>query len=384
MDFGLSEQEKMLVTSVNEFAAREYPLELVRDLDMREEMPREIVLKMAKIGLFGLPIRPEFGGTGGTTMENVLVIENLAKHFGAVSACYMMHVMMSRIIDAYGNQEQKEYFLRKMSEGEILIAFALTEPAGGTDVLSMTTYAEKKGDNYVLNGQKTWISFADIADYFIAVVRTDFNAPKKALGLSLFLFPQQTAGIDIKVLHKFGYRAFHCCEVFYDNVEVPATSMVGEVDRGLYNLLAALNMERLGAGAMALGVGQAAFEATLEYAKQRNAFGRPIGAFQHMQRYISDMAVNLEQARLLLYKAAWLDSQGEPAVLECNMAKFACTETAAQVASDAMRLFASAGYAAESDVQRYFRDARLGLFSPVSNEMIRNLICQQLGLPKSY
>jgi acyl-CoA dehydrogenase len=159
---------------------------------------------------------------------------------------------------------------------------------------------------------------------------------------------------------------------------------VGKIDEGFYNLLTTLNVERLGAGALALGVGQATFEASLQYAKQRNAFERPIGQYQHIQRYISDMAVNLEQARLLLYKAAWLDSQGKPAVLECNMAKLACTEAAAQTTSDAMRIFASVGYSTESDVQRYFRDSRVGLFAPVSNEMIRNLICQQLGLPRSY
>ena len=384
MDFELSQQEKMLLTSVEEFASKEFPLELVRELDEREEFPREIFTKMAKIGWLSLPIRPEYGGTGGTTIENILLIENLAKYFAAAAGGYLIHLMNSHLIELHGNEEQKGLFLPKLSKGEIFIAFALTEPSGGTDALAMSSYAERKGDHYVLNGQKTWISFADIADYILTVMRTDLNPPKKSMGITLFLVPRQSPGIEITPLRKLGYRAFHSCDVFYDNVEVPLHNVVGKIDEGFYNLLTSLNVERLGAGALALGVGQATFEASLQYAKQRNAFERPIGQFQHIQRYISDMAVNLEQARLLLYKAAWLDSEGKPAALECNMAKFACTEASAQTTSDAMRIFASVGYSSESDIQRYFRDSRVGLFAPVSNEMIRNIICQHLGLPRSY
>jgi len=317
-------------------------------------------------------------------MEIVILMENLARFFGPAAFGYILHLMHSHLIDLHGSREQKEFFLPKMARGEILVAISMTEPSGGTDALNMSSYAESSGDHYVLNGQKTWISLGDMAEYLMTVMRTDRKPKKKSQGVTLFLVPRANPKIEIIPIRKLGYRALHNCDVFYDGVEVSRSSVIGEVGQGFYHLLSALNVERIGAAALALGVGQAAFEASLQYARERNAFGRPIGQFQHIQRYISDMVLNLEQARLLLYKAAWLHSKGKPAALECNMAKLACTEVASQVTSDGMRIFASYGFSMESDIQRYFRDSRLGLFSPVSNEMIRNFICEHLKLPRSY
>jgi len=384
MDFELNRQEKMIQDSVVEFAKKEFPPEMVRELDEKEEFPREIFAKMAKADWFSLPIRQEYGGTGGTILEALLLIQNLSRYFAPAAFGYILHLMHAHLLDLHGSSEQKAYFLPKMASGEIFIAIAMTEPSGGTDALNMSSYAESDGDVFILNGQKTWISFADMCDFLITVMRTDVNPKKKSQGITLFISERENPNIEIRPIRKLGYRALHCCEVFYDKVEVPASNVIGKINQGFYHLLDTLNIERLGAAALALGVGEAAFEAALTYAKERIAFNRPIGQFQHIQRYISDMALSLEQARLLLYKAAWLCSKGKPAVLESNMAKLACTEATTQVTSDAMRIFGSYGFSMESEIQRYFRDSRLGLFSPVSNEMVRNLICEHFNLPRSY
>jgi alkylation response protein AidB-like acyl-CoA dehydrogenase len=242
----------------------------------------------------------------------------------------------------------------------------------------------KKNGKYIVNGQKIFITGAHVAHYLVAVVKTGDDKNKKTANLSVLLIDTKSPGLEIRRLNKLGVKATGTNEIFFTDVEVPIENLMGDEGKGWYQIVHTLNNERVTLAALSVGIGQAAFEYALKYARERIAFNKPIGQFQTIQGYLAEMITELEMARLLVYKAAWLQSQGKKCAQETAMAKLAASEAGFKATLQGMRIMGGYGYMMEYDMQRYFRDAVLFLEAPVSNEMIKNFICMELGLPRSY
>lgn len=386
MDFELSEEQRVFRESARRFLNKELTKERLRKSDEEEELPPGIWPKMAELGWLGIGLPEEYGGTGATIFEQVILMEEMSRYSPGLATCFMTtNSFGARTILANGSEEQKRFFLPKVSRGEIKFCLGLTEPGGGTDILgSLKTTAERQGTQYVIHGQKTFISDALIADFVVLVVRTDKNPVKKSKGLSLILVDLKSTGIELRKMRKLGIRPSTVSEIFLTDVQVPVENLLGQPNEGWHLLLHTLNNERILVAAYALGIAQSAFEDSLSYAKERQAFGRPIGQFQAVQHYISDMYVQLELSRLIMYKAAWLQVNGRPCGVESTMAKLVASETALQAATNGMRILAGYGYMMEYDMQRYYRDAMQAVVTPITNEMSKNYIGQNLGLGRSY
>jgi acyl-CoA dehydrogenase len=386
MDFEFTEEQRMLKDSVRRFCEKELSREVIRKSDEEEELPLALWSKMADLGWLGIALPEEFGGTGGTIIEQLIIMEELSRHSPALGICFMTtNSFGARTILNNGSEEQKQAFLPKVSRGKVKFCLALTEPGGGTDILgALKTTAETEESELVINGQKTFISDASIADYMILAARTDKTPAKKSKGISLMVVDLKSEGIEVRKLRKLGIRPSTVSEVFLTDVRVPLENLLGRRDEGWYHLLDTLNNERILVAAYALGIAQSAFEDALRYAKERDAFGRPIGQFQAIQHYLSDMYVQLELARLITYKAAWLQCLGRPCGVESTMAKLVASEAGLEIATNGMRILAGYGYMMEYDMQRYYRDIMQAVVTPITNEMSKNFIGQNLGLGRSY
>jgi alkylation response protein AidB-like acyl-CoA dehydrogenase len=390
MNFEFTKEQKMLKKAMREFVNKEIKGEYARDLDEDSEkiyIDEVLHKKMVEIGVFASSVPVEYGGIGGSFTDDVIIIEEFSRGSAACGLAIAATTGFgSRTILFNGNEEQKRFYLPKLARGEIKFAMALTEPAGGTDILgAISTFAVPDGDDFIINGQKVYTSCAHVADYVLTIVKTDDHCTKKTKSLTNFIVDtKNTEGIEIRPLKKFTIKGASACEIFYNNVRVPKSQILGELHNGWYHLLATLNHERIIVAAITNGIGMAALEDSVEYAKEREAFGRPIGQFQAIQHKIADSAIELELARLITYKAAWLLEQNKNCMFEAAMAKLYSSEMAFRAATRGLDIFAGYGVTSECDMQRYFRDSRQATFSPISNEMIRNFVAENLGLPKSY
>jgi alkylation response protein AidB-like acyl-CoA dehydrogenase len=272
-----------------------------------------------------------------------------------------------------------------VATGDLQLALALTEADGGTDILSsLRTRAEREDEGWCLNGEKIFCSGALESELLIVVARSEKNPPKRTGAFTIFLVPSSSDGIDIQPQAKVGNKVPHSCFVHLDNVRVPEAAVLGEIGRGFQHIMATLNNERILIGAQCLGYGRGALEDAVEYAKARVAFGKPIGQFQAVQHMLAESAMELEMARLMVYKAAWLQSHGLPCAIESSTAKWAASEAAVKATNRGMQIMGGHGYMMEHAMQRYWRDSRLYTFSPITNEMILNMVGENLGLPRSY
>lgn len=384
MDFDSPPHHEMIRQTARQYFAREWPRERLRQLDEEAVMPVEMRTGMGELGWFGMLVPPEYGGSSASVSDVAVLIEELARHFVSAAGLYVLGSMAGRLLARYGTEAQKQALFPRLVSGEGMISFGITEPTGGTDALALRTTARREGDEWVINGQKVFTSMAHYAEQIIALARTDPDPPKRALGISLIAVPMQTPGVSVRKLPMLGWRACGTNEVFFDDVRVPVTNLVGEQDRGFYHLLESLNNERITCAAISTGIARAAFEDALEYAKDREAFGRPIGQFQAIQHYIAEMGTDVDIARLLTMRAAWLQDNDRPCHVESGMAKYATAEIAVRNCDKGMRILGGYGFTLEYDMQRYLRDSRLQPFSPVSNEMVKNLIGESYGLPRSY
>ncbi|MGI9659741.1 MAG: acyl-CoA dehydrogenase family protein [Gaiellaceae bacterium] len=380
-----SSEHALLRETIRDFFSKELPEEKVREYDRARRFPRSLWERFAELGWMALPVSEEYGGTGADVATAAVLTEEIGRHFASVAVDWVGVSMSARLFEEVGTKEQQGLYLPQIAEGTFVMAFGMSEPDGGTDVLQLKTSAELNGDEWVLHGQKLYTSMADDADAILVLARTDPpEGDKRARGLSLVLTPREQEGISVRRLELMGMRAAGTCEVFLDAATAPADAIIGKRGRGFYHLIATLDNERILAGAISLGIAAAAFDEALRYAKDRTAFGRPIGAFQSLQHMLADTATEVEQARLLLAKSAQMQSRGEECSTEAAMAKLACSEVAVRATDRGMRILAGYGMVEESPMERLFRDARLGPFSPISNEMTRNFIGERLGLPKSY
>ena len=388
MDFDLlSKEQSMMVDSINELLKKEYPLEKAREDDINETFPHDLYKKLAELGFFSIPFPEIYGGMGGSSIDECLAIETLAKHGASISISYFLSVCFGgKTLEYLGSEQQKKEYLTKLCSGEKMYSLALTEPDGGTDVLgAMTTTFDKDGENYILNGQKMFITGATVADYLIVVGRTNKDVRKQSEGISVFVVDQKSPGIEIKNIEKMGIRAAPTAIIYFDDVKVPAENILGDEGKGWYGIVNTLNNERTGIAALCTGLAQGILSLVLKYSKERIAFGKPIGQFQALQHYLADISTKLDAARLLTYRAAWLQKEERPNSIESAKAKLFASEVALKAAEIGMRVMGGAGYMMEYDMQRFYRDAPLFLFAPISNEMCKNFIGEkELKLPRSF
>lgn len=386
MDFMLTEEQKLLRNTFREFCKKELTKEYVRWLDENCNFPPEdLIKKIADLGFFGITLPQEYGGAGAGMFDFCLAAEELATASVAVAiAVGLTPAFGGRPIAELGTEEQKSEHLPRIAEGKEKWCMALTEPAGGTDILgAIATTAERDGDEYVVNGSKMFISGAHVADYILLVAITDKQAERKR-GLSILMVDAKSPGITINLIDKVGIHACGTTEIHFDEVRVPARNLLGTENMGWYHILGVLNPERIGTSMLSLGIAKAAFNDALEYAKERRAFGKPIGQFQIIQHYLADIAIEIENARNLIYKCAMLCDVGERYDVEATMAKIVACRASEKAALYGMEIFGGYGFTMEYDIQRHFRDYKQMMFSPISHEMSKNYIAQSFGLPKSY
>jgi acyl-CoA dehydrogenase len=384
MNFEPVPEHEMLRESVREFFARELPESRIREMDRARRIPRELWKRFAALGWTGLSVPAEYGGSGADVSTAAVFCEELARRFPSLATDWLLISMTARVLRESASDKQKAELLPRLAAGEFLMAFGMSEPGGGTDVLALKTRARLEGGEWVLRGQKLYTSLADDADAILVLCRTEAEAAKRSRALSLVLTPRHQSGVQVRRLELMGQRAACTCEVFHDDARASADALVGERGRGWQTLLGTLDEERILCAAMYVGITAAALEQALQYARERTAFGRPIGAFQAVQHPLAETAAELEQIRLLTAKAAWLQSEGRECATEAAMAKLAASETAVRATDRGMRVLGGYGLVEESPMERLFRDTRLGPFSPISNEMVKNFLGQRLGLERSY
>jgi acyl-CoA dehydrogenase len=387
MHFEFSEDQLALQALVRKFVEKEMPKAAVADWDREAEFPMELLGKMADIGLMGASLGEEYGGSGGGVVEETIVLEELARHSSTVALAYGLDVSFGAVtIERHGREDQKREFLPKLAAGHCHFALSLTEPDGGTDILgAMKTTAIEDGDAYIINGVKVFTTGINIASWLFVVARTAHDLAKPSRGLTVFLVHKDTPGISWSKIEKLGSRFLHSFEVVYRDVRVSKSAIIGEVHRGWHAILDTLNNERIFVAATCIGLGQGAFEDANQYAKERIAYGRPIGQFQAIQQHLADSLTDIELARLMTYKAAWMQDKGLDCALTAAMAKYAASEAAFRATDRGMRVMAGYGFTMEYNMQRYYRDVRQLVFAPITNEMNRNFIAQVgCGLPKSY
>lgn len=387
MDFEFDEGLREVRQWAREFGERHCPKDYIRQLDDAHEFPEDLYQKMAAAGFMAIAAPEEFGGNGGDIMMQAIVCEELSRAMqGSAMPWFTTSCFGVQSVGVYGTDEQKQRIVPGICDGSIKFAISITEPGGGTDVLgAMRTRAEKVDGGWLVNGGKIWTTGAGTATYLLLACRTEPPVDgKKHTGISAFLVDPHQKGVAMEPLRALGLNTVDSYSVGYDDVFVADENVLGEPGRGWKVLTHTLNNERILTAAMCVGIAQAAFEDALGYAKEREAFGQPIGKFQSIANYIVQMKVNIEQARLLTQRAAWMQSKGLPCGPESTMASLVASRTVGQVADDGIQVLGGLGYSMEADMQRYWRDTRQLRIGPISNEMSMNYIASSLGLPKSY
>src|SRR5882762_3914639 len=387
MDFELSEEHLAFQDMVHKWVDAEAPKSWARELERDEhQYPFALWDKFTAAGFHGIGIDEKYGGQGGDIVTQMILARELARTLGGLSWIWgITSFAGGKSIGVYGTEAQKEKFLPLIAGGKLRAAIAFTEPGGGTDVLGALRTEARRGDGgWIVSGEKTWSSSAHVADYLLLLARTDKNVQKRHQGVTLFWLPAKSPGVKITPLPKLGMRSMGSCSVHLDNVFVPDELVLGEPGRAWHMLLPTLNNERIMVAAFCTGVLDGVLEDALEYMKQRKAFGKTIGEFQALQHYVADIAMWRKSVELLLYYAADLQSKGKPCHMESSMLKIMASEYAVQAADHGIQILGGMGYSAETDMQRYWRDARLWRIGPITNEMARNGIAEGLGLPRSF
>jgi alkylation response protein AidB-like acyl-CoA dehydrogenase len=381
MDFAFSEEQERFRRSVRDFVNKEV-IPAAQSMDEAKTFPHQLFKQCASNGYLGLRYPESVGGMGADFITFCLMIEQLARgSLSLASAVSMQALMGTDFIHRFGTEAQQKDLLQPALRGEKLGTIAMTEPDFGSDLGSIRTSAEPVDSGWLLNGRKMWITSATVADFFTVAAKTDPDAGFK--GIDLFLVEKGTPGLAIgKQIEKLGLRASETSEVILDQVIVPPENLLGGQGTGFQNLGAILDEIRTMTGALGLGLGQAALEASAQYANERVQFGRPIGAFQAINHKIADMGTELEAARWLVYRSAWGITQGQKDMKLAAMAKLFATEAANHIADQCTRIFGSYGFAMEFAAQRYFRDARFLLYGGGTSEILRTVIAREMGVPE--
>ena len=375
---GLSSEERAVLDVVREFVDREVR-PVVRELEHADTYPGALIEQMKRLGVFGLVIPESCGGTPVSMSCYALVTAELARGWMSLAGAMGGHTVVAKLLLAFGTEEQKQRWLPPMATGEVRATMALTEPGGGSDLAALTTSARREGDRYVVRGTKTWITNSRRSQLIALLCRTDPDADPAHRGISILL-AEHGPGLTVsRDLPKLGYKGVESCELLFDGLQVPVGSLLGGAEgRGFAQMMTGLETGRIQVAARAVGVARAAFDDALRYAQEREAFGRPIWQHQSIGNHLADMATKITAAEQLVLHAARRVEAGVRADLEAGMAKLFASETAMEVALDAMRIHGGYGYSTEFDVERYFRDAPLMIVGEGTNEIQRNVIAAQL------
>lgn len=382
MNFQLTEEQRMWRQAVHEFCASELRPQAA-EMDERSEFNAEAVRKMGPLGLLGLNTPEKYGGAGVDPVGAAIAIEELGWADGGMALSISAHNGLACApIALFGSEQQRQRWLPGLASGEHgLGALALTEPGGGSDLLgAVTTRAEIEGDAWVINGSKAWITNASVSQLIVTLCRTDPAGGSESL--SLIVVPSESQGLHVHPAErKMGVRASPTHALTYESVQVPKDHLLGQAGQGVYQTLEVLDGGRVGIGALAVGLAQAAMEESIRYAKQRESFGEPIAQHQAIQWMIADAVTEIEAARLLVYRAAWLKGEGQSFSREASMAKLYATETAERVCRNAIQILGGYGYSREYPVERLYRDARLMTIGEGTSEVQRLVIARRtLGI----
>jgi butyryl-CoA dehydrogenase len=377
MDLQFTEEQEMVRKMVRDFAQKEVA-PIAAEIDEKAVVPFENIKKMAQLGLLGLTVSEEFGGGGADTVSYVIAVEELSK--ACASTATVMAVQNSLVdgsIEKFGSEEQKIKFLEPLARGEKIGAFALTEPAAGCDASALLSTAVLDGDSYIINGRKHFITSGGFADIIVLFAMTDKEQGHR--GITAFIVEKGTEGFAVgQEEQKMGIRGSNTCELLFDDVRIPVANRLGDEREGFKIAMTVLDAGRIGVAAQAVGIAQAAYEAALEYSKQRVQFGRPICQFQAIQWMLADMTTRIEAARLLNYQAALKKDAGERYSKEASMAKLFASETAVWVADRAVQIHGGYGYMKEYSVERHYRDAKITEIYEGTSEVQRMVIARSV------
>jgi alkylation response protein AidB-like acyl-CoA dehydrogenase len=375
----LTEEHHAIREMVRDFATREIAPKAA-EVDRNARFPEETFKALGKLDLLGLPISAEYGGAGADYRSYAIAVEEIGRACGSTGLSYAAHVSLgTNPIYLFGSEEQKKKYVPKLASGEWLGCWALTEPGTGSDASSQKTTAKLDGDSWVLNGTKQFITNGSHAHVAIIMAMTDKSLGRK--GISSFIVEQGTPGYSVsKTERKMGMRGSPTVSLTFDNCRIPKENIIGQVGEGYKQALTTLEGGRISIGALALGIGQAAFDAALAYAKQREAFGQAIGKFQFIQGYLADMSTQLSAARMLLYHAAWMKDHHKRVTLEGSQAKLYASEVASKVCNLGVQIHGGYGYIEDFPAERFLRDAKLCEIGEGTSEIQRLLIARQLGL----
>ncbi len=378
MDFELTEEQKLFKEAVRGFVEREV-VPVVDESEEKETCPVELFPKLGELGYLCPAYPPEYGGGGLGKIGDCILIEELARVCSGIAAGIMVQSGLTTFpILKYGTEEQKQRLLVPAIKGKKIAAYGLTEANAGSDAAAIETTAKRDGNYYIVNGSKIYITNGQICD--IATISVSTDKSKGARGISTLVIERDTPGFSVSKMRKLGHHSAATGELVFEDCRVPAENLIGEEGSGFRYMLESLNGARISHSARSLGLSQAAFDASLSYAKERKQFGQPIGSFQAISFKLAEMFTRLEATRWLLYRVAWLYDQGAECRLEAPMTKFSSSETAIWMAEQAMRIHAGAGYLAESVIQRYFRDAIMYHTTEGTTEIQQLVISRGLGL----
>jgi len=379
LNFELTEEQKDIQRAAREFAQKEFTREIALELEKKEEFPFDLWRKACKLGFIGAHFPEEYGGQGFGTLENVLIVEEFCRADSSIGMAISAAGFASELILRHGSKEQKEKYLPKVTGGEAISAGAFTEPEHGSDLTLLFTRAVKDGDEYVVNGTKTFITNGTIANFYLVLCQTNPEAKPTYRGQSILIVERGTKGFDAtKIENKMGIRLSPTAELSFSDVRIPKENLVGEENRGFYYAMEFFDESRPMVAAQAVGMAQGAFDRALAYAKEREQFGRKIGEFQVIQHKLADMAIKIETARLIVYKAAWNFDQGRIDPYLTSVAKTYACRVAIEVVDEAVQIFGGYGYIGEYDVERIYRDVRITEIYEGTREIQKNTIARAL------
>ncbi len=378
MDFDLTQEQQMVRKMMKEFA-NEVVAPGAIDRDRTKEFPVQIFKQLSEMGMMGLPFSEDYGGSNSDTMSFAIVTEELSRACASTGITYSAHISLGGApLHLFGTEEQKQKYLTPICSGESFGAFGLTEPNAGSDAGGTQTTAVEDGDDFILNGSKVYITNASYAKHLaVTAITGEVNGKKE---ISAIIVPTNTEGFTVlDKYEKMGLHASNTTELVMDNVRVSKKNLLGKRGNGFKQFLVTLDGGRIGIGAMAVGIAQAAFDRALQYAKERKQFGKTLSEFQITQFKLADMAMKIELARTMVYKAAWLKDQNRPFSKEASMCKLYASEIAMQVANEAIQIHGGYGYMKEYEVERYLRDAKLLEIGEGTSEVQRMVIARLIG-----
>ncbi len=379
MDFELNKTQKDIQKAVRDFVKGEFDKDLALELAKNHEFPKKIWQKAGEIGLIGVHFPEEYSGQGLGSLEDILVIEELCRGDSSIGSAVALSSFASELIVHYGSNEMKEKFIPEVAEGRMLSAGAFTEPDHGSDITSVDTTAVKEGDEWVVNGGKTFITNGGLAGFYSVMCQTDSDIKPSYRGISLILVEADREGLStMDVGDKMGITTMSTTEVILKDVRVPLSNLIGEENKGFYHVLHFFDESRIQVAAQALGIAQGAYDRALDYVKKREQFGKKIAQFQVTQHKIADMITKIELARLMTYKAAWNFDQGRIDPKLTSMAKMYAARTAVEVADEAIQLLGGYGYMTEYEVERFYRDAKITEIYEGTKEIQKNTIASSV------